>query len=74
MHPGLEMRKLLIRESQEHLVALEKLRFMIGQKSPFYLTMELFQTNLSISLTQSNTTIWSSDLRKNSTKSTDQIT
>ena len=68
----LENLKLLIRERLEHLEALERHKFMIGQKSPFYLTMESFQMNSLILPIQSNTIILSSDSRKNSMKNTDQ--
>ena len=68
----LENLKLQIKVCQEHLEALVNNKFMIGQKSPIFLMMELFQMNSSISQTQSNTITLSSVSRKNLTKNIDQ--
>ena len=68
----LENLKLLIRERLEHLEELVSNKFTIGQKSPFYSTMESFQMNLLILLIQSNTIISSCVSRKSLTKNTDQ--
>ena len=68
----LENLKPLIKERQEHPEALVSNKFMIGQKSPFYSTMESFQMNSLILPIQSNTIISSFVSRKSLTKNTDQ--
>jgi hypothetical protein len=68
----LENLKLLIKERQEHLEELVSNKFTIGQKSPFYSTMESFQMSLLILQIQSNIIILSFVSRKSLTKNIDQ--